>query len=175
MRDLKVYFFTILLLIFILNSASFVALGDPVVNEITVDPENPDSISTFTVTANISGENISKVNLTITGCSDTQCFADLMQKVEMDLTPHGKFQAEISFNDPKEKANNIKYEFEITIKDGTEYRLNDPSWKTYINLDTNENNGVTDNQTDDNNTPGFELSFVLIALFISFLIYYKKR
>jgi len=174
MRDPKLIFFTVLSLIFILFLTSFAVAADPVVNNIIVNPENPNSVSTFTVSADISGEGISRVNLTISGCNEDVCFTDLTQNVEMDLKSQGKYEAEITFNDPDEKANNIKYLFEIALENGTEYRFSDPSWKTYVNIDDNEDNGVND-QADDNSTPGFEFIFVLVALFISLLLYYKKR
>ena len=162
--------------LFIFNLIGFVVSADPVVNNLTIYPETIDSTSTFTVSVNISGEDISIVNLTISGCNEDVCFTDLTQNIEMNLNSQGEYEAQISFSDPDEKANIIKYLFEITLEDGTEYRFSDPSWKTYINVNQNiDGNGETTQKTDDNNTPGFDLIFVLLALFISFLVYYKKR
>ena len=174
MRDLKVKFFIGLSTTFLLFLMNFVAAADPLVNDITIDPQNPEPVSDITITADISSKNISKVNLTISACNDDICFSDLTQKVEMTLNSEGNYQAQITLNDSEGKANNIKYLFEITLDNGTEYRLSDPSsWKTYLNLVTNDDKDA--NGSEDGGIPGFEFVFVLVALYINTLFYYKKR
>lgn len=171
MRDFKIKISIGFIIVFVLFSMNFIVVANPVINNVTTNPENPEPVSTVTITADISGENISRVNLTISACNDDICFTDLTQKVEMTLNSQGKYQAKITLNDSKGKADHIKYLFEITLYNGTEYRHSDPSWKADIKLGTTSDN----DDAGDNSTPGFEFIFVLVALFISLLTYYKKR
>lgn len=147
--------------------------AEPTINNITTVPESPAPLSTITIIADISGEDISKVNLTVSECNDTACF--LNQKVNMALNQDGKYEAQITLKDSEGRANHLQYLFKVALEDGTEYHLSEDLWKVYLDLGENggENNNEDDNGEDG--TPGFELLFLFIAIFISFLYYNKKR
>jgi hypothetical protein len=152
--------------IVVMNSIS----AEPEVNSITITPENPEPGSDVTIIADISGENISIVNLTITHCDDQGCYVN--QKTNMVLNPIGKYQAEMTLKDSG-VADHIQYQFKIVLNNGTEHYLSEESWKTYFAAD--DENGDSDENGPDNDTPGFELMFLLVAIFISYLLYNKKR
>jgi hypothetical protein len=148
-------------------------IAKPTVNSITTIPENPKPLSTVTIIADISGENISRVNLTISECDENACYIN--QKVDMVLNPDGKYQAEITLKDSENRADHLQYLFKIALENGSEYPLSDNSWKTYLDLSSNDNKNNNEDDTGSDDTPGFEILFVMIAIFIGLLYYKKKR
>ena len=102
----------------------------------------------------------------------TLCFTDLTQKVDMFLNEEGKYQAEIKLKYSEGRADHIQYLFKIALENGTEYHLSENSWKTYLDLGEDD---TQDDNVEDDNTPGFELIFVMIAIFIGLLHLKKKR
>lgn len=173
MRDISRIIGTILCILLVLFLLNINVAAKPTVNNITTIPENPEPLSDVTIIVDISGENISTVNLTISGCNETLCFTDLTQRVTMFLNQDGKYQAEITLKDSEGRADHIEYYFKIALENGTEYYLSENSWKTY--LDLGEDNDLNNDDVADDSTPGFELIFVMLAIFIGLLHLKKKR
>jgi hypothetical protein len=142
--------------------------ADPTVDEITTEPTKPTPLSTVKVIATITGENIISVKLTVAECDDESCFLS-HPSIEMNMNENGKYEAELTLEDDKNRANHIQYQF--TINDnGTEYPLTNENWKTYLNL---QNTG--DGGSNGNDTTGFEILTLFIAIIIGIFIYKKKR
>jgi hypothetical protein len=155
---------TILFLILCLST--FGANADPTVETVVTNPSEPEQLSTFTVIATITGENITSVKVAFSECCGDTCFVS-QSNIPMSLNDDGKYEAEVTLTGTQESISEIHYTF--TIDDnGTEYESG--ILKTYLKTD----NGGTNNDGADNQTPGFELVILLMAVFIS-LIYVKRK
>jgi hypothetical protein len=176
MKNKKSNLFLVFFLIFCLFlSMASVVSADPTVNSITTEPESPKPLSTFTVIADISGENIISVKVTISECTEgppsEQCFVPHYNLV-MELNDEGKYETEVTLTGTQASIDHVQYLF--TIDDnGTEYALTEKDWRTYLDIDSD--NGGTNGGGDENGSPGFELVLILIAVSIAFIIYRKKR
>jgi len=138
--------------------------ANPTIENITTNPAEPKPLSTFTVIATITGENIISVTVTISECTEkppAQCFKS-HQNIPMTLNDNGKYEAEVTLTGTQDSIDHVQYLFNIN-DDGTEYQIGD--LKTYLKT----NNG------GDNEDPGFELVILLIAVFISLIFLKRKR
>ena len=160
---------------------SFVSLlstvsADPTVNNIITNPSNPKPLSSVTVIANISGENITNVALTVSECSDETglCYVNPVLNENMTLNSNGNYEKEFTLKDADGRTDHIEYRF--TVNDnGEEYILDDDSFKTYLDLSSNENgDGGNGQDNGSGDTPGFELVLIFLAIIIG-VIYYKKK
>lgn len=146
--------------------STFSVNADPTI-EIETNPANPERLSTFTVIATITGENIISVTVTISECTKKppeQCFIS-HPNIPMTLNDNGKYEAEVTLTGSQDSIDHVQYLFVIN-DNGTEYQVGDLTTDLKID-DTNTNGG-------DNGTPGFEVIVLLSAVFIS-LIILKKR
>ena len=161
---------SIFLICFLLSN---VVSADPTVNSVETAPESPKPLSTFTVLATITGENIISVNVTVSECSDDtgSCYAN-SGNLPMTLNADGKYEVEVTLIDDKDRSDHVQYAF-IINDDGIDYTLAEDDWKTYLDLEVD--NGPTNGNEENNNTPGFELLLVIIAMIVGVLIYKKKR
>jgi len=160
---------SILLICFLLSN---VVSADPTVDSVETVPESPKPLSTFTVLATITGENIISVKVSISECADGPpevCYIPHMN-IPMTLNADGKYEAEVTLTGTQESIDHVQYQFDIN-DDGEEYSVKD--LKTY--LDVQAGNGNTNGGGGDNGSPGFELVFVLVAVMIGVLLYRKKR
>lgn len=147
--------------------------AEPTVNEITTVPAKPIPLSTVKVIATITGENIISVKLTVAECDDEQCFIS-HPPIEMNMNENGKYEVELTLEDDKNRANHIQYQF--TVNDsGTEYPLTNENWKTYLDLQNAGDGDDINGDGNGNDTPGFEILTLFIALIIGIFIYKKKR
>ena len=97
--------------------------------------------------------------------------SDSRPLITMDLNQDGKYETELTVLDEENRANHIQYIFKVN-DDGTEYSLTDDSWVANLDLPDPGNGGTTNG---DNNTPGFELLVLFIAIIIGIIVYKKKR
>jgi hypothetical protein len=162
MKTIKKLSITIVLFLSLCLS-TFSVSADPTI-EIETNPSNPERLSTFTVIATITGENIISVKVTISECDDSACYVS-QTNIPMDINQDGKYETEITLTGTQESINHVEYVF-IIDDNGTEYQIQD--LKTDLNTDNGNDNG------GDNETPGFELILILASVFIS-LIILKKR
>lgn len=162
-----------MIIMFIFSFMNVTVLAEPTVNNIYTVPENPEPQSSVAIIADISGEDISSVNLSVSECNyDTgQCYEN--ERYEMTLNSEGKYETQITLEDTKDRTDHIQYKVTV-IDNDVEYSFTDESLITDLDLSSNnaDSNGEENNTGD---TSGFEFIFVLVALFISLLIYYKKR
>lgn len=169
MKNTKILIIGILFLGLFISTVS----ADPTVNHITTNPDIPKPESTVTIIANISGENISKVRLSLSECNHETGLCYENQNVEMALNSEGEYEGEFTLEDSLSRTDHLQYVFVVT-DNGADYQLTDDSWRTDLDL---ENSVITPNvdNGEDNGSPGFELVIVLIAVFISLIFLKRKR
>lgn len=156
-------------IILFLSLSAFNVIADPTIENITTNPTEPERLSSFTVIASITGENINSVTVTISECTEKpteQCFV-AHSNIPMALNDNGKYEAEVTLTGTQGSIDHIQYLFVIN-DNGTEYQIGD--LKTYLKTDNGNNNDGGDNET-----PGFELIILLSAVFISLIILRRKR
>jgi len=158
----KIFFIIFIFFSFLLINNSVIA--EPVVEEIITEPVNPTHKSTFTVTAKITGEDVSSVNIIITECNDEVCIEN--EEYEMNQNDAGEWVAEPTLQDSSGASSFIKYEFEI-IDNGEEYNINE-GYKVDIKVEPKDDN-------DDNGSPGFEMIVLLAAILLAIILLRKKR
>lgn len=144
-------------------------IGEDIADFILV-PENPAPKSNVTFYVNISGENISSVNLTVEECSDEfkVCFSS--QEVQMDSIAPNKFRTTITLRE--KDATYIKYSLKI-ITNGIETNLTDDAWRTDLSIDpgTDQSNG----EKGTSDTPGFELILLVVSVIFVFFLFKRKE
>lgn len=168
--------YLIIMGIFLVLFGTNIISAEPTVNEITTTPTKPKPESTVKVVVNISGENISNVALTASECSDETglCYENPIQNKNMTLSSDGNYETEFTLLDSDDRTDHIEYRFIVT-DDGKQYILQDDSYKTNLDLSSNNKNNAGDKGSNSNDTPGFEMAFVFIALIIGMLYFTKKR
>lgn len=164
----KVLIMTFVVLGLYFSSANVVA--DPVVENISIDPASPAPLSTITVTANIDGEDITNVNLSVGECNKTAGVCYIYHQIPMTEKTEGQYTAEVTLE--KSKASYISFTFDITY-DGETKKLENDSWD--VDLSIESGNGDTTNGGDGNNVPGFEIIYFLIVIIIGLLLHRNKR
>jgi hypothetical protein len=156
---------SIIIILFLgLYLSTFNVSANPTIENMTTNPVKPEPLSTFTVIATITGENIISVNVTISECTEeppAQCFKS-HPNIPMTLNDDGKYEAEVTLTGTQKSIDHVQYLF-IINDNGIEYQVGD--LKTYLKTD---NGG-------DNDSPGFELVILLIAAFISLIFLKRKR
>ncbi|OGS41124.1 MAG: hypothetical protein A3K77_00320 [Euryarchaeota archaeon RBG_13_31_8] len=165
MKNIKTIISAIIFLCLFLSI--FNVNANPTIENITTNPVKPKPLSTFTVIASITGENIISLNVTISECTEqppAQCFKS-HPNIPMTLNDNGKYEAEVTLTGTQDSIDHVQYLF-IINDNGNEYQIGD--MKTYLDIETN-NNG------SDNGSPGFELIILLIAMFISLIFFKRKR
>lgn len=166
-KNRHVLLISILVLGLYFSSANVVA--DPVVENISTDPTSPAPLSTITVIANINGEDISSVNLTVSECDETVCF--IYNTYQMSKSESSNWVTKATLHDDSGRSTNIKYSFDV-IDSGVIYPLTDNSWRVDLASENGDQNG---NGGDGNSVPGFEIIYFLIAVSIGLLLYRNKR
>jgi hypothetical protein len=149
--------------------SAFNVNADPTIENITTNPTEPERLSSFTVIASISGENINSVTVTISECTEKpteQCFV-AHTNIPMILNDNGKYEAEVTLTGTQGSIDHIQYLFVIN-DNGIEYQIGD--LKTYLKTDNGNNN-----DGGDNGTPGFEFIILLSSVFILLILLRRKR
>jgi len=143
--------------------------ADPVIDT-AIDPEEPEQLSSFTITADITyDEEIDSVNVTISECEDIElCF--LSETFPMQLE-NGVYT--YTYQITRDAATVVKYSYEI-VSNGSSYETEDEA--IYLKMisgdDDDDDDGPADN--GDNGTPGFELIILMVSIAIG-IIYIKRK
>lgn len=159
---------SILIIIFCISMISNTVFAEPTVDDISVDPAEPTTKSTVTVSADLSGNNIEEVRLRLKECNDVLCHRN--QNLSMTETD-GTYQA--SYTLEYDDSTYIEYWLEVK-SDGNWYSYIDDSTRTDIVKSSTpdpNNNGDSDNGS---NSPGFEIILLMLSLVVVFFIYNKK-
>ena len=143
------------------------AIAAPVVEDVTVAPEEPTRKSTITITATITSENvIDGVKLNIKECSESYCHqADTL---DMSLV-NDKYQIEYSLK----WSDAVYFNYTFIISSGGEEFPTDEN-QVFLKLDSG-NGDTNGNGNGGKGSPGFELILLLIAVFIGVILLKRKR
>ena len=148
--------------------------ADPVVEDITISPTAPAPLSTVTINATVSGEDIDEVFLKIKECKDTFCY--LPENFSMTEIASGEYQLVTTLEHGD--ANNIGYQLVIN-SNGTWYDFYTEAHMVYTWLTVEPSdgeNGDGDGTGDGTGgTPGFELVLMLASIAVIVFILQRKR
>jgi len=148
--------------LFLSLGASFVS-AEASFDEITLDPTEPEVLSTFTITAKItSGETIQEVKAIIQECKEGFCYSG--EEVTLTKVSDGEYEGTATLT--HEDADELKYHVEAKIND---------VWEESSSLEIDLSTASGNNNDDSKNTPGFEIVVFIAALFVSLILIRKKR
>jgi hypothetical protein len=149
---------------FLLNLGTL-AIGEPIVGEIILNPENPKMQSDVTFTVDISGDSISSVRLVLNECNKPKkiCHAP-PQNVSMNKVSGNTYQTVVTLQ--WDDVSSITHHIEV-ISDGKwiEYE----EFTTNLDIDSEGSSG----SSDSNGSPGFEIIVFFIAI-VCVLLLFKK-
>lgn len=147
-------------------------IAEPVVESIITDPEAPTRFSTITVTAIISGNDITNVVLIAGECSDVEGVCFIYHQIPMtEITPD-RYTSEVTLE--KSKTTYISYSFDIT-HDGNTTRFQNVG-RVDLSIDSgNGDNSDTTNDDESDDIPGFEIITLLAAIILGTLFIKRKR
>jgi hypothetical protein len=158
------------------------AVADPVVDSVTTDPAAPAHQATVTVTAEITGDDVTAVSVVVKECRSLEaggelagvCFINTLYN--MTKTPDGKWEVTATLKDESGLSDYIDFEFDITDS-GEEYqRITSEEWPVDLDLTTEPTgNGGDSNGDSDGGSPGFEVITLLAAIVIGILLIKRKR
>ena len=160
---------------------SSVVIADPSIVSVVTDPANPKPESTVTVTANISGDDITSVKFNVSECNSKIGICINFYPINMERKSDGEYEATFTLQEKKGDTDYIEYSRFTVISNGITYTLND---KYKVNLSTdsgnnnqNGNNGPSNNNDDESKKgiPGFEVLTLLIALTIGIFLFKRMR
>ncbi|MEE9572722.1 MAG: hypothetical protein V3W20_06740 [Candidatus Neomarinimicrobiota bacterium] len=147
-----------------------IASADPSVDGVTTDPASPTHQSTITVTATITGDDISSVNLTVSECKEGLCF--IYTDYTMTQNDNGDWVAEATLEDTSKVSTYIQYLFAV-VDDGVEFPdITSDDWKVDLTI---ENGGSGNGGNGGNGLPGFGIITLLVAIIIGTVLLRKKR
>lgn len=159
---------TIVILGLCVSSAGVMAV--PVV-EVTIDPVEPEPLSTVTINATITSEDdIDEVFLRIKECRDDFCYLD--KDFSMTEIAPGEYQVNVTLE--HSDANNIGYQLVIN-SNGTWYNFFTPEDMICTYLKTTSSDGQQDDGGDGTGTPGFELVLMIVSIAIIVFMLQRKR
>jgi len=165
MRRINVTITAALVLFFYLSLTTVAA--QPIVEELTIEPGEPTTLSTITFTAVITSEDdIGEVRLIIEECKVGLCY--LSSNESMDMIEDNTYQTQFTLTHAD--ATYVKYHLEV--ESGGE-------WFSYdiveTNLTADTDNGLSNGENGGNGTPGFEIVIFLLAISIGVFIFKRKR
>ena len=163
----------ILAMLFLIAASNLAIAVEPIV-EYTINPTEPEKLSTITITATITTDiNISEVRLIVQECSPQICYSPGFN-VSMTQTTSIEYQGQVTLT--HDDSTYIKYYVEILAENiwYNNYTINQLTLTIPSTGDTGDN-GTNNGDNNDNDTPGFELLTFIIAIAIITLLIRKKR
>ena len=155
-------------LLFILNVSAY---SEPNIN---VDPEEPEQLSevTFTVTFD-DYDDINEVFLVYHECTKNDvCYSN--NNKSLNNIGNGKY--EITINLEHDNSYYVQYWLEFNTDDGWKVFPEETSQYPKTYLMEKQTNGGSNNNGENNDTPGFEIFGILISIIlIMVMINIKKR
>ena len=152
------------------------AIADPVVQDVTISPQNPETSDTVTITATITGDDIDEVNLKLKECTKgppEMCWTPVTYQMTLS---NGEYTAIHELEYPTVDY----FGFQIIItSNGTDTFYPGPEDTDFENVTVTRktSNGGTNGGNGDGNggIPGFELVPLLVAIAIGVLLLRRKR
>jgi len=160
---------TIVILSLCVSSA--IVIAEPVVENVTITPEEPEVKDTVTITATItSDDEIEEVTLKIKECDENMCMPTETYQMELEDGNIYSYTDELTYA----AATYFGYKLIITSNGNiTETEFTNVTLTPAANGGTNGGNGG--NGDGDGGIPGFELVPLLIAILIGVLLLRRKR
>lgn len=150
-----------------------VGAAEPMVEDVTIEPEEPTLLSTITFTATITSEDsLEDVRLIVKECSESVCFTPGFN-ISMDIIDTTTYQAQVTLT--HEDAVKIQYYLKIE-SNGVWYE-----YDVYeVNLTTEPDDGTSNGDdanggTGTEETPGFELIPMVVSIFVVLFLYKRRR
>ena len=153
-----IFLFCISLLLLVINTVS---AANPTVGEIKLVPANPAPQSEVTISTDITGGSVSNVRLIINECNKDTGLCHISRNISMSKKSGDTYETNIMLE--WDDVNSIKYQI-VLESDGKWIQYEEHT--TYLTLDSNDS-------SDSNDTPGFELIVFFIAI-ISFILLFKR-
>jgi ABC-type Fe3+-hydroxamate transport system substrate-binding protein len=173
---MKTIFRICLLVCVFISMLAISTAAEPVAEDITItiSPTAPAPLSTVTINATVSGEDIDEVFLKIKECKDTFCY--LSENYTMTEIAPGEYQVVVTLE--YSDVNNIGYQLVIN-SNGTWYDFftEDNIVYTWLTITPSDGgNGDGDGTGDGTGgTPGFELVLMLVSIAVIVFILQRKR
>ena len=152
--------------------------AEPIIKEITLDPEEPSPLSTITFTAVINNSNnLDDVRLIVQECTDSLCYA-IGSNESMLAVDNNTYQTTVTLT--HNDATYIKYHLEIeTNETWYIYSITELNLKNETNNNSSNNNNNNTNPSNGNTsekTPGFEiLPFLMSIIFVTIIATLSER
>jgi hypothetical protein len=146
---------------FLLNLGTL-AIGNPIVGDIILNPEKPKMQSDVTFTVDISGDSISSVRLVLNECNKPKAICHAPpQNVSMNKVSGNTYRTVVILQ--WDDVSSITYHIEV---------ISDGKWIEYEEFTTNLDIG-SDGSSDSNDSPGFEIMVFLLAI-VGVVLLFKK-
>ena len=136
-------------------------MAEPIVGEITLNPDHPPIQSEVIFSVDISGNSISSVRLILNECNKPKkiCHAP-PQNVSMSNVKDNSYEAKVTLE--WDDVTSITYHIEIK---------SEGKWIEYDEHTTT----LSTNSGDSNGSPGFEIMIFLIAIISVFFLFRKFK
>ena len=157
----KIFLISVFFAGMFLSNLGTIAIGDPIVGEIFLNPEKPKMQSDVTFTVDISGDSISSVQLVLSECNKDTGLCHISRNISMSKKSGDTYEAKIPLE--WDDVNSINYK--ISLESNGKW-IQSEEHTTYLALDS-------DGSSDSNDSPGFELIVFIIAI-MSFILLFKK-
>jgi len=137
--------------------------------EYTIEPEQPKPQSEVTIIAKIIDEDIKSVFLEMQECNTAgTCFG---WKTNVSMTPTGnadEYKATINL----EREDSKYFSLRLAIEKDGEWEYTSTANYHDVMLDRSSSNG---DDNDSNNTPGFEIILMIVAILVGVILSKRKR
>ena len=174
-QQIKAIMWTALTVGLLLLGVAGAATAEPMVQEVSWDPEEPVPESTIEFNATVTSDgDISEIWLTVKECKTGLCFSDEHNVSMENIQGTSFYLAEVTL--VHDDATYLSYFIDVKEND-TWYQFHEFDNIT-LKIDTNGNTSVNGGSTNDDgngSTPGFEIVFFLIAVTICVVILSRKR
>jgi thiol-disulfide isomerase/thioredoxin len=157
------------------------AVAEPEVVSMYIDPAAPEHQATITITAEITGDDVTAVSVMVKECRAATaggslagtCWENNPYSME-DPEDDGTWVATATLQDESGLSTYIDIEFDITDSGELYDRIGNEEWATELTLpaDTGDND---DDDGSSGGSPGFEVITLLVAVVIGILLIKRKR
>jgi hypothetical protein len=150
--------------------------AEPILGEVTLNPQHPAKLSKITFTATIIGEDIKTVKIIVLECNET---TGICQNTRDNQTMQhiGGSLYETNITLDYSTASYITYWVYVESNTGETITLPD-AHGVKLNLSVSSNNGNSGNGNNTNGngeTPGFEAAFFIAAICVALIFISRKR
>ena len=152
-------------------------LAETAVDSVSTVPSYPEPLSEVTVTATISGDDITAVRVYVQECErGFACYTKNFH--DMEENADGDWEVTADLEDDSGRVDYITYWFYVTVEGSDEEIVlseDSSGEKMEVDLDVSGGSNGDDGGSSSNGSPGFELITLLVAVGIGFIILRRKR